>query len=209
MDPTPSEEFLRPYRQALKRYGPGFEATLWSSRDTQVLRFDVMIELAGFEGCTVLDVGCGRGDFAARLLERGVPFIRCIGLDALTEMIEAASARMLDRCAFRAADVLATPHVLTEAEADWICFSGTLNTMNDDAARGLVRAAFDAAARGVVFNFLSDRCHRRWAKRDLAPARRFNTVAWLDWAMTLTSRVTFTQEYLDGHDATIVLRREG
>ena len=56
MDPTPSEEFLRPYRQALKRYGPGFEATLWSSRDTQVLRFDVMIELAGFEGCTVLDV---------------------------------------------------------------------------------------------------------------------------------------------------------
>ena len=37
-------------------------------------------------------------------------------------------------------------------------------------------AAFDAAAQGVVFNFLSDRPHPRWKEKDLRPARRFDTV---------------------------------
>ena len=32
--------------------------------------------------------------------------------------------------------------------------------------------------------------------------------AWLDWALDRTSRVAFTQDYLDGHDATIVLRHD-
>jgi trans-aconitate methyltransferase len=209
MPRSPSDEYLKPYRQALKQFGPGFKATLWGSRDTQVLRFDVMIELADFRRCNVLDVGCGRGDFAARLLEREVPFERYVGLDALKEMIKAAAKRDLERCTFAATDVLKRPQVMADAEPDWVCFSGTLNTMDDDTARGLVRTAFEVASQGVVFNFLSDRCHAKWADRDLAPARRFDTAAWLDWAMGLTSRVAFTQAYLDGHDATILLQHEG
>ena len=64
-----------------------------------------------------------------------------------------------------------------------------------------------AATHGVVFNFLSDRCHERFADRDLTPARRFDTAAWLDWSLHQTPLVSFTQDYLDGHDATILLRK--
>jgi hypothetical protein len=60
----------------------------------------------------------------------------------------------------------------------------------------------------VVFNFLSDRVHPRWAEQDLGPARRFDTAAWLDWSLELSTCVSFTQDYLHGHDATILIRHE-
>ena len=74
--------------------------------------------------------------------------------------------------------------------------------------RTRARAGFDASAQGVVFNFLSDKCHPRWSGRDLTPARRFDTLAWLRWSFELSSRVCFTQSYMDGHDATILILHE-
>lgn len=197
--------YLDPYRSAIRRHGPGFEATLWASRAAQRVRFDVMIELAGFEQCTIVDAGCGTGDFAARLIERGVGFRRFIGIDALEQMIAEAGSRGLARCEFIAADFVARPEVLAGHDADFVCFSGSLNTMDDEMAMRLVRTAFDAAAQGVVFNFLSNRPHARWGDKDLTPARRFDTAKWLDWSMQQTSRVSFTQAYLDGHDATVMM----
>jgi SAM-dependent methyltransferase len=202
------EGYLDPYRRAISEHGAGFAATLWESREGQVRRFDVMIDMAEFSGCTLVDAGCGPGDFAARLLERGIGFRRFIGLDAVPEMIEAARRRALPRCEFHIADVVADPRRLHIAGADFISISGALNTMAEETARRTVREAFDAAAQGVIFNFLSDRCTCQAAGRDLSPAHRFNTLVWLDWAMSLTTRVSFTQDYLDGHDATILLRHE-
>jgi len=124
------------------------------------------------------------------------------------QVIAAAQAQNLPRSEFRLGDALTDPSMLRTTEADFICFSGSLNTMDEPCARRLVQLAFEAAARGVVFNFLSDRPHQRWADQPLAPARRFDTLAWVNWSLDLTSRVTFTQDYLDGHDATIMLRHD-
>lgn len=203
------ETHLEPYREAVKQQGteiPGFKAALWGSRETQLLRFDVMIELAGFEGCVILDVGCGTGDLAQHLHERGIEFARYIGLDAVPELVAAAKQRGLPRCEFHLQNVFESLPQLSEHAADFAVMSGTLNTMHEASARTLVQHAFESAAQGVVFNFLSDRPHPDWLERDLHPARRFNTVAWLDWTLNLTPKVTFTQDYLNGHDATILLR---
>ncbi len=200
--------YLQPYRHAVERFGPGFRATLWGSEEAQHLRFDIMMMLAAFDECTILDAGCGTGDFAARLLQLEVPFARYIGMDALEPVIATAVQRGLPRCEFRVADFVTNPEVMREAEPDFVCLSGTLNTMDEDTARGLISAAFDVAAQGVVFNFLSDRHHPKWNNRNLGPAHRFDTMAWLDWAFQKSCRVSFTQDYLDGHDATIMIRHE-
>jgi len=205
--PRPDDaDYLDPYRDAVRLFGAGFEATLWGNEQAQRARFDVMIDLLGFEDCTILDAGCGRGDFAARLLERKVPFARYVGIDALPAMIDAAAVRRLERCEFLCADFVADPDVLARAGADFACISGALNTMSPELARTVVRAVFDAAAQAVVYNFLSDRPHPRWRDQDLGPAHRFDTLAWIDWSLRLSPSVSFTQEYLDGHDATIVIR---
>ncbi|MHC4769005.1 MAG: class I SAM-dependent methyltransferase [Planctomycetota bacterium] len=200
--------YLQPYREAVERHGAGFAATLWHSAEAQALRFDVMIGLSHLEGRTVLDVGCGQGDLAARLLERQVPFARYVGVDAVAEMIEAARGRGLERSEFICRDAVADPAILSSGEPDYAFISGTLNTMDERTARRLVGAAFGAATRAVAFNFLSSRAQSRWTKRDPAPARRFDPVRWLDFALGLSSRVTFTQAYLDGHDATILIEHD-
>ena len=43
---------------------------------------------------------------------------------------------------------------------------------------------------------------------DLSPARRFNTVRWIERSMRVSSRVAFRQDYLDGHDATIAILKD-
>lgn len=219
------ERYLQPYREAIKRFGAGFQATLWASPQGQRTRFDVMIdligagalgaacgaaasELRGLDDAVVLDVGCGTGDFAQRLIEREVRFARYIGVDAVSEMVDAASARHLPRCEFVVGDVLADAAILAKARPDFVSISGTLNTMDEDTARRLVQMCFEAATHGVAFNFLSNRPDEQWQDRDLGPARRFDTIRWLDWSLHLTSLVRFAQDYLDGHDATIVMRRE-
>lgn len=192
------------------------------SREAQQLRFEAMIAMIGMEelqNAVILDAGCGTGDLAARLLERRVEFRRYIGIDAMAELVQAARERTLERCEFHVADLLrdrtpllelpiiGSPYDLDRA-ADYIFISGTLNTMNEDLARDLVGAAFDAARRGVVFNFLSDRAGSEWVARDIGPSQRFATVGWLDWALRRTPLVSFSQEYLQGHDATILMRKQ-
>jgi SAM-dependent methyltransferase len=202
-----SSEYLRPYREAVKQFGACFSATLWMSREAQRLRFDVMIGLADFEDGTVLDAGCGIGDMAEQLLKREVKFKKYIGIDAMEELIAEARTRNFPRCEFHAADLVHDHRLLGEFAPDWVCISGTLNTMEENLARDLVSDAFDAAKRGVVFNFLSDRAEPQWLSRDIGPSRRFNTVQWIDWALSKTSLVSFTQDYLEGHDATVVMRK--
>ena len=111
------------------------------------------------------------------------------------------------RCGFLVADPVRDPACLEEAGADWVFISGTLNAMDEELARDLVDRAFAAAGVGVVFNFLSNRPHSRWDDRDLTPARRFDTAGWIDWAMSRTPLVRFSQAYYDGHDASISMQR--
>jgi len=202
------EKFLKPYRDAVQRCGPGFGATLWSSREGQQLRFDVMIDLVDFTGCTVVDAGCGAGDFAQRLVDREVRFAGYVGVDGVAELIQCARGRNLPCCEFVLADLVRDASVIATKQPDYVCISGTLNTMDEPVARQLVHTSFEAAAQGVLFNFLSDRTHGKWDARDVSPARRFNTLDWIAWALEQTSLVVFTQDYLDGHDATIMMRHE-
>ena len=200
--------YLRPYRHAAEHFGTEFAATLWHSPESQTLRFEVMASLVDLEHERVIDVGCGRADFAAYLIEHEIDYEKYIGVDAIDSMVEYARQRNLPRCEFVVADVISHPEVLRELEPGYICLSGTLNTMEEAMARKLIEQCYSAARLGVVFNFLSDRPHARWIGRDLGPARRFDTVAWIDWALSMSSRVTFTQDYFDGHDATICIHHD-
>ena len=201
-------DYLAPYRRAVERYGAGFHATLWGSPETQALRFEVIRRHARLDDTMIADLGCGPGDLATWLREQEVSYRGFLGLDAMESQIEAATARAIPDATFEVVDLLRDDLRLAERGIDWAILSGTLNTMTDEEAFGLIEQAFNSVTVGVAFNFLGDRPHRRWADRELGPARRFSTAGWLDWAMARTSRVVLDQQYLDGHDVTIVMVRE-
>ena len=86
------------------------------------------------------------------------------------------------------------------ASTDVIVFSGSLNTLPQARAEQTLESAWAATAEALVFNFLSDRTGRP-PKPESGPARRFDSLALLRWAMDRTPLVRFRQDYLKGNDA--------
>ncbi len=203
----PDDDYLEPYRRAVDHFGATFDATLWNSREYQAVRFDVLRQMVDLDGLSLLDAGCGLGDLCEFLAERNVRLHRYVGVDGVAEIIDGATKRGLARAEFHCHDFVADAGALAIGSPDIIYFSGSLNTVPEATARVVVQRAWEAARRGVVFNFLSDRASPEALARDTGPARRFNTLDWLDWALRATTLVRFRQEYLGGHDATIAMMR--
>ncbi|MEM9250797.1 MAG: class I SAM-dependent methyltransferase [Planctomycetota bacterium] len=229
----PADDYLTPYRQAAVAHGGGFGSTLWHSRDGQQLRFGVIAEMLeglgdsplgtddrghddesggpvepfGLGGRTVLDAGCGPGDFAAWMTERRIGYARFVGVDGVDEVIEHARSRGLPRATFVAGDFVSEPALLATGEPSIVTLSGALNTMADDVAMRLLESMWASASEAIAFNFLSGRCDPGRARASY-PARRLPTDRLLDWALRQTPLVRFRQDYFPGgHDATIAMRK--
>ena len=206
--PAGDDAYLQPYRRAVEHFGATFDATLWKNRAYQTVRFDVLRQMVDLEGLTLLDAGCGLGDLCAFLHERNVRLRQYIGVDGVPAIVAGATQRRLPRAEFHYRDFVSDADALTIGHPDVIYFSGSLNTVPEAAARRVVERAWSAARRGVVFNFLSDRASPESMARDTGPARRFDTLEWLEWALRATTLVRFRQDYLGGHDATIAMMRD-
>lgn len=206
----PDKDPLEPYRQAIADSGSGFSATLWASPRTQILRFDVLIDMIGpeaFRDSVVLDLGCGDGALAAHLQERSVGHRRYIGVDGLLEQVRVGEERGLPDTTFVCSDLLANPRSLGAWGADIVIISGTLNTMDQDTSVEFVTTLFEEVAGTVAFNFLSDRAPAERLVAGVGPAVRHDVLRWIDISLQMTPLVAFRQDHLDGHDAAIVLRR--
>jgi SAM-dependent methyltransferase len=204
-----SPAYLRPYLAAASEHGGAFEAQLWRSREAQRRRFEVLVEMAGaarFDGGRVVDLGCGTGGFATFLEARGLSVAAGFGVEAVPELAATARRDAPPNWAVETFDFVADPARVAELRPDVAVLSGSLNTLPERQARRTLAAIFEQVAVGVCFNFLSDR-HHRTAPEDLAPARRFSTLAMIRFATGLTPRVAFRQDHLDGHDAAIWMER--
>ena len=186
--------YLRPYSRAAHEHGAGFRALLWASRQTQELRFDAMLRLSDPRSLRVLDLGCGCGDLLDFLSSREADPSHYVGIEGVAELAEIAGRRHAN---ILCADFVAEPWRIREADAEIVYCSGALNTLDDADFHSVVRVAFDAARRGLVFNFLSSpllagETYLRWRyRRDV-----------LSFARSMSRTVDVLEDYLEG-DCTI------
>ena len=214
----PDRSYLQPYEDATRRQGPGFESQLWMSRDAQDTRFGVLCDLGRFEGRVVADLGCGVGDFPVYMkTHRADDFPKSyIGIEGVHAMAEHARERIelegIDRTLIEVGDFVADdslPDLLVnDAGTEVFVFSGSLNTLSMDQAQVVLDRFWQALARSergtLIFNFLSLR-HNAERTPANPPAVRFDPVAMLGWALDRTPVVQLRHEYLNGHDATMVM----
>lgn len=203
--------YLDPYRKAVDAFGASFEATLWNSREWQTARFEIMRKMYSFEDRVVLDAGAGQGDLASYLTEKGARYERYIGLEAMPEMAAFGRTRGLARAEFHEIDFVADERAFERfAGVDVIVFSGSLNTLEQGAAEMVLERAWKTCGDGLLFNFLSDRHDKRQAVSDTGPAKRFDTVRAVDWALKRTTGVKFRHDYFThGHDASVCMLKRG
>ena len=199
---TESAAYLEPYKDAVKKHGPSFESTLWNSREKQRGRFEVMSEMVPLTGRVIVDAGAGIGDFAQYLHDEGVQYGRFIGLEGVPAMVEQGNRLDLPEFTMVESDFASETDAFRAHNPDVIVFSGSLNTFDEDGAIAVLGRAWEAASEALLFNFLSSRNHVR-NPPDPSPARRFDPLRMIDWALTKTPSVRFRQDYFKGHDATI------
>ncbi len=138
------------YDHVLNHYGETAEGLHYQSTGSQQARFRVLRELLpeDLSGVTLVDVGCGFGDFLIYLHEHGDEPGRYIGIDLHERMV--AVARERTGAEILQADLLSD----TLPPADWYVCSGALNNLTRDETREAVGRCYAAARDGFVFNLL-------------------------------------------------------
>jgi SAM-dependent methyltransferase len=125
----------------------------WRNADSQQKRFEVIASLANFNQCTVLDVGCGRGDLKA-FLDARFDDVAYIGIDQMPEFIVDANAHYANStpCRFYEGDF--TTAVFPRV--DYVVASGALGyrSGNTDFLFDMICRLYASSARASIFNVL-------------------------------------------------------
>ncbi len=77
------------YEPLLEEGHEEFERLGWESAAAQNRRYDIMLETVGFDGMSLLDVGCGLGSLMTAVKNRGWK-TEYRGIDLMPEMVEEA-----------------------------------------------------------------------------------------------------------------------
>ncbi len=145
MQQTSNESF---YYNAIAKHGLTAQGLRWHSNKSQEIRFDKILSLLPDDTASVVDAGCGFGDFYLYMCEHYKGAVSYIGLDSLELMVIEAAQRTgqpIFQC-----DILRGSLV----EGDFYVCSGALNTLTQNEAYRFIERCYDASGRGIVFNFL-------------------------------------------------------
>lgn len=139
------------YNAQLHAHGPNVKALNWNDVFTQYTRFKVLSEIGKIDGKSILDYGCGLGDFYKYLSMRFKNF-QYTGIDITEEFIKRASASHPD-VEFIQGDI----GQIAERNFDYIFASGVFSYNVDDAKEkyfDLIQKLFAIAEIGFAFNML-------------------------------------------------------
>ena len=148
-------DIIKNYRDRLATYGPSSEAVQYADRESHFARFEV---IAGVDPDmrSVLDVGCGLGDFCHFLRARGRG-ARYHGVDIVPEFVARAAEVFADDDAAGVSLLDAEVETLPGGY-DYAVLSGVFNNAMEDNwgfMTRTLRRMWAAAGKGISFNAMS------------------------------------------------------
>lgn len=155
MDPYSKDQILSFYNFHLKKFGDRPEALRWTPQG-QLKRYQMLADIAparDLNNATLLDYGCGTGDFYKFLKRRGIN-VKYTGVDINDNFISLAKNKYPD-CTFK---VMNSDDDLPEGFYDYIVICGVFNLqvpgVDEDMKKALV-ALFRHCNKGLALNALS------------------------------------------------------
>ncbi len=148
------------YEQLLAKYGDHYLSLDWKSPESQGIRYRVFEDLLVIGDKTnefsILDIGCGLGDFYGYLKKAGYTF-KYAGYDIAPQLIEAAKKKFPE-ADFEVRDIL---HDDRPKQFDFVFCCGALNISFEerdthlDFIRSMLLRMFELCKIGIGVNFLS------------------------------------------------------
>ena len=149
-----NEVALAHFNKTFREHGPTVRALSWGSEVSQRKRFKALREIGDLKGLSILDVGCGFGDFFGFLKQERAGIGSYLGLDISDNMLRVATARYPE-AHFQKKDILLED---PEKRFHYVFASGLFsldsNTWTEFMQRMLLKM-FALALKGVAVNFLS------------------------------------------------------
>lgn len=186
------------YDEHINTFGSGPRAVGWSDVQSQEVRFSALCGLGDFNNASVLDVGCGLGDFYQYLNDRykGVHYT---GIDINPRYIENAK-KLYAGAHFEVADF----GEYVGGPFDYVCASGLFSVKipNYKEVYGKqIEKMFAIARKGIAFTMLDEKHHANdesYAAYSVEEVRAR--------CLLLTKNVVIDQGYLP-HDFTVIVKR--
>ena len=143
------------YTSLAERFGYDFKSLDWGSEQSQKKRFKILSEIADLNGKSVLDIGCGLGDFYLWLNNQHVS-VEYHGTDITPKMIELAKIKY-PKVSLECSDVLDSDP-FEKNKFDYVFSSGifTFRTRNSmEFLHTMIERMFELCKYGIAFNLLS------------------------------------------------------
>lgn len=140
-----SERF---YLASVEEYGVSAKGVHWISEETQELRFDIILDMLPRSIDTLVDAGCGFGDFHHYLQNKNIQCNKYTGIDSLEKMCAIASTNTKQEIIL--ADI--TRDKLPFAEY-YIC-SGAMNLLNKFETYLFIKNCLKSSQKAFIFNIL-------------------------------------------------------
>lgn len=153
MDPLGKKELLSFYNRHLKDFGDAPQAVRWTP-EGQLRRYENLLRIAGdFSGKTVLDFGCGKGDFCGFLRGKNIS-VRYCGIDINENLIS------LSRAKYPEAEFIAMDIEKADLERNFDCIilCGVFNLRVagiEETMKNILKRLFSVCTNALHMNALS------------------------------------------------------
>ena len=139
------------YQKAYKKHGITARGLNWISKGSQNIRFEIIADFLKDEilSSSIVDAGCGFGDFYLFLEKQNLLPKRYVGLDCVQTFIDISKQRLPNNT-FTCRDILRDELVY----ADWYIASGSLNILNSFDTWMFLEKMLAYSKKGIVFNIL-------------------------------------------------------
>jgi len=153
------KEYIERYERRYNQYGISPLTLGWKDRKSQWLRFKILYEVGIKEGDSILDVGCGFGDFLLYLKEQGIKNIKYEGWDIVPSLIKEAERmhKGSENVVFKLRSIFQGP--FQEEKFDWVVASGILNARiknNIGKMKRLINIMLRMSRKGISINMLTN-----------------------------------------------------
>lgn len=178
------------YEQAIKEYGVSAQGVHWNSKYTQYKRFEIITKLIRKEIkiSSIIDVGCGFGEYYNYLLNNNYVAKSFIGVDCEQNMIN-ISRRRFPTVDFFHQDILTDKLI----PADYYVCSGALNILNKQEIELFIAKCFEHSQKGFIFNYLKNETFHDISQDEI-----------IDICKNLTTNIKIKENYLE-NDFTILM----
>ncbi len=138
------------YKSAIEIHGVSAKGLNWTSKQTQEIRFDIILSMlpSRLEDFSIADAGCGFGDFYLYAQKKKSYLKKYIGIDSIVDMYSIASEQT--GCEIIIADICKDK---LPSASYYIC-SGAMNVLNSFETHLFMRNCYEASEHGFIFNIL-------------------------------------------------------